>query len=72
MNKAYKSVWNEALGAWVAVSEIETSRGKRGSSKSVVNMNPREGRVTAQRTFGLSAISLALLGMFYIAPTQAL
>ena len=28
MNKSYRSIWNEALGAWVAVSEIETAKGK--------------------------------------------
>ncbi|WP_373779300.1 ESPR-type extended signal peptide-containing protein, partial [Neisseria dentiae] len=28
MNKNYRSIWNEALGAWVAVSEIETAKGK--------------------------------------------
>jgi trimeric autotransporter adhesin len=30
MNKSYRSLWNEALGAWVAVSEISSARGKRG------------------------------------------
>ncbi|WP_423917026.1 ESPR domain-containing protein, partial [Caballeronia sp.] len=29
MNKVYKSVWNESLGAWVAVSENSAARGKR-------------------------------------------
>ena len=28
MNKSYRSIWNESLGAWVAVSEIETAKGK--------------------------------------------
>ena len=28
MNKSYRSIWNEALGAWVAVSELEKSKGK--------------------------------------------
>ena len=28
MNKSYRSIWNDALGAWVAVSEIETAKGK--------------------------------------------
>src|SRR5690606_8597262 len=27
-NKVFKSVWNASLGAWVAVSEFEGSRGK--------------------------------------------
>jgi autotransporter adhesin len=29
MNKVYKSVWNESIGAWVAVSENSPARGKR-------------------------------------------
>jgi len=28
MNKVYKSVWNESIGAWVAVSETAAARGK--------------------------------------------
>ena len=32
MNKTYRSVWNHALGAWVAVSEITAARGKRSGS----------------------------------------
>jgi len=29
MNKVYKSVWNESIGTWVAVSETAAARGKR-------------------------------------------
>ncbi|MDO4907016.1 ESPR-type extended signal peptide-containing protein, partial [Neisseria sp.] len=32
MNKSYRSIWNEALGAWVAVSEIEKAKGKPAGS----------------------------------------
>ncbi|MDQ7958330.1 MAG: ESPR-type extended signal peptide-containing protein, partial [Pseudomonadota bacterium] len=32
MNKTYRSVWSDALGAWVAVSELAPSRGKRSGS----------------------------------------
>ncbi len=32
MNRAYKSVWNEALGAWVAASELTKARGKKAAS----------------------------------------
>ncbi|RQX85400.1 ESPR domain-containing protein, partial [Burkholderia stagnalis] len=28
MNKNYRTIWNEALGAWVAASEIDSARGK--------------------------------------------
>lgn len=34
MNKSYKSVWNEALGTWIAASELASARGK--ASRSVV------------------------------------
>ena len=37
MNKSYRSIWNESLGAWVAASEITSARGKRsGSSVTAV------------------------------------
>ena len=36
MNKSYRSVWNQALGAWVATSEISRTRGKSGSVKKMV------------------------------------
>ena len=36
MNKSYRSVWNQALGAWVAVSEITAARGKRSSGVATV------------------------------------
>ncbi|MES2580770.1 MAG: autotransporter outer membrane beta-barrel domain-containing protein, partial [Pseudomonadota bacterium] len=35
MNRSYKSVWNAALGAWVAVSEITRAAGKRSSATVV-------------------------------------
>ena len=33
MNVVYKTIWNAALGAWVAVCETARARGKRGSSR---------------------------------------
>ena len=33
MNKSYRSVWNESLGAWVAVSELASAAGKRSTAK---------------------------------------
>ncbi|WP_416360157.1 ESPR domain-containing protein, partial [Burkholderia cepacia] len=33
MNKCYKTIWNEALGAWVAASENDAARGKPSKSK---------------------------------------
>ncbi|VEJ52154.1 YadA-like family protein [Neisseria weaveri] len=39
MNKSYRTIWNESLGAWVAVSEIEKTKGKpsKGSVGSSIN-----------------------------------
>jgi trimeric autotransporter adhesin len=50
MNKVYKSVWNEALGAWVAVAESAAARGKKTSSKT-------------RASLGLSAVALAGAGL---------
>ena len=47
MNKSYRSVWNESLGAWVAASEITSGRGKKS----------RSGRTA------IAATAIALLGM---------
>ena len=33
MNHTYHSIWNDALGAWVAVSEIAKGQGKRTSNR---------------------------------------
>ena len=30
MNKSYRSIWNESLGAWGAASELSQARGKGG------------------------------------------
>ncbi|WP_158935357.1 ESPR-type extended signal peptide-containing protein [Burkholderia sp. S171] len=46
MNKVYKSVWNESIGAWVAVSETAAARGKKSTGR-------------ARTPLGLSAIALA-------------
>ncbi|QXZ08446.1 hypothetical protein KUF54_10060 [Comamonas sp. Y33R10-2] len=32
MNRSYRTIWNESLGAWVAASEISKARGKRSAS----------------------------------------
>src|ERR1700748_663444 len=33
MNRAYRSIWNQALGVWVAISELASARGKPGKAK---------------------------------------
>jgi fibronectin-binding autotransporter adhesin len=56
MNSAYKTIWNAAIGAWVAVSETTRARGKRSTSQ-------RAGRAT--RLVGLTRIGmLPALGVF--------
>ncbi|MCV9986367.1 ESPR domain-containing protein, partial [Burkholderia pseudomallei] len=35
MNRAYRSIWNESLGAWVAASELDSAHGKGKRSASV-------------------------------------
>jgi len=40
MNKSYKSVWNEALHAWVAVAEHAKARGKKSRSGGVSKLAP--------------------------------
>ncbi|MGU7816434.1 ESPR-type extended signal peptide-containing protein, partial [Burkholderia sp. AW49-1] len=38
MNRSFKSIWNEALRAWVAISENSASRGKPNQLKLVVSL----------------------------------
>ena len=33
MSHIYRSLWSEALGAWIAVSEISKGQGKRSSNR---------------------------------------
>ena len=35
MNRSFRSIWNEALGAWVAASEVCSARGKKSSSATL-------------------------------------
>lgn len=39
MNKAYRSVWNEVTGTWVAVQENAAARGKRSSACAAKVLN---------------------------------
>ncbi|WP_373755552.1 ESPR-type extended signal peptide-containing protein, partial [Neisseria sp.] len=59
MNKNYRSIWNEALGAWVAVSEIENAKGKpAGSSVKAA------GGIAARAKLVLRVIPM-MLGMAF-------
>ncbi|MEJ8846698.1 beta strand repeat-containing protein [Variovorax rhizosphaerae] len=60
MNKTFKSIWNDKVGAWVAVSETATPRGK----------SSRGGGVMAKPR--VTAMIAALTGVFALTPdTQA-
>jgi len=39
LNKIYRTIWSEALSAWVAVSELVKSKGKRASSSLMRVLN---------------------------------
>lgn len=60
MNKAYKSVWNDSLGAWVAVSEIDGSRGKRSGGSRLRRAAVLLGRQVPLITALVLAYPLAL------------
>ncbi|MDQ0012214.1 outer membrane autotransporter protein [Variovorax boronicumulans] len=65
MNTAYKTVWNAAIGAWVAVSETTRARGKRSTSR-------RAGR--AAGLVGLTKVGMLAVPAFFATsflPAQA-
>ncbi|MFH2134387.1 MAG: filamentous hemagglutinin N-terminal domain-containing protein [Pseudomonadota bacterium] len=39
LNKIFRTIWSEALGAWVAVSELAKSKGKRAGSSMLRVLN---------------------------------
>jgi autotransporter adhesin len=47
MNKAYRLIWNESLGGWVAVSETATGRGKGAGGKRRIRRLARRAGVAA-------------------------
>jgi autotransporter adhesin len=72
MNKSYRTIWNEALGAWVAASEITALRGKSGASKqdvcerqlaacqsTLARMGKAFASATAFAFFGVTAVAQA-------------
>lgn len=36
MNRSYRSIWNESLGAWVAASEISQAKGKSKNGRTLI------------------------------------
>ncbi|QSI30579.1 autotransporter outer membrane beta-barrel domain-containing protein [Variovorax sp. RKNM96] len=57
MNRTYKSLWNAATGAWVAVSENASARGKR--SRSRVHTSHAVAALLAVGAFGMSGSAQA-------------
>jgi outer membrane autotransporter protein len=62
VNRSYKSIWNAALGAWVAVSEITRATGKRGNAtKSGSAIKGAKVAACALPIFLGAALSMATL-----------
>jgi autotransporter adhesin len=58
MNRIYKKVWNDSLGAYVAVSELSTSKGKASGGCSTSKSRAARSRVAAALaalSFGFTA-----------------
>nr|WP_308021760.1 ESPR domain-containing protein [Neisseria canis] len=62
MNKNYRTIWNDALGAWVAVSEIEKAKGKPAGSK--VSTVAKTGSSKSLQLKIIISSLIAALGMF--------
>ncbi|MDQ0068513.1 autotransporter adhesin [Variovorax boronicumulans] len=75
MNRTYRSLWNESLGAWVAASEVSHARGKRGGSH--VALSAAGGVIAARPARRLRAglatalIALSAVGWTSFAEAQA-
>ncbi|WP_367401229.1 ESPR domain-containing protein [Gallibacterium salpingitidis] len=74
MNHAYKLIWNTTLNLWQCASEITRSRGKSGSTRSLVDRTlPPPPRIALNRTSKrLRAISLILATLFPFPPLGGL
>ncbi|WP_415868125.1 ESPR-type extended signal peptide-containing protein, partial [Burkholderia ubonensis] len=60
MNKSYRTMWNAALGAWVAVSELVAARGKR--KKSAMARALAVGRCSLKNVTLVVVVASALIG----------
>ena len=54
MNTAYKTIWNAAIGAWVAVSEATRSRGKRSTGQRAGRAMRLAGPLIAATGFAMT------------------
>ena len=66
MNKAYKVIYNETTGTYVAVAEIATSHTKSDATIVTTAPNPQHTGPTGLRLkkMALSHLSVAALGVF--------
>ncbi|WP_159990289.1 YadA-like family protein [Pelistega ratti] len=61
MNKIFKVVWNQSIGAWVAVSELVKSRGKSTTTvQSDIDCRELENKT---KIFSLKVIPLAIFAL---------
>ncbi|WP_433705403.1 YadA-like family protein [Paraburkholderia sacchari] len=61
MNKAYRVVWNETTGSWVAASELAVGR-KKGASRKAKLLSAISSIALAALTFGAALPETALAG----------
>ncbi|WP_255372293.1 ESPR-type extended signal peptide-containing protein, partial [Rodentibacter sp. Ppn85] len=64
MNKIFKVIWNQSLGAWVAASELAKGYGKSSSTTQTeqsCNISEKE-----LKTFSLSKVSLSVLALLSV------
>jgi autotransporter adhesin len=72
MNKVYRSVWNEALGAWVAVSEQGAARAKRsGRAKAALVAAALAGTITGASAGGLDGGTASGVNAVSIGPNTS-
>ncbi|MBJ2154938.1 ESPR-type extended signal peptide-containing protein [Variovorax sp. IB41] len=75
MNRTYRSLWNESLGAWVAASEVSHARGKPGGSHVALGAAPSmcvaRPRPAGGLLAGLAAALVAMSGLGWSSLAQA-
>ena len=77
MNRSYKSIWSEAQGAWVAVSEVAGGRGKKSRGGAAVLTGLAIGAALmgapllagAQQTFGAARAPVPSAVIELVSPT---
>ena len=69
MNKVYRSIYNEALGAWVATSEVSSACGKKTGSSRLLSKPQSENSANAHRRLQALSMSLLVLLGLGLSPT---